>query len=731
MTNGASLSHPEALAPVLGAFTAVAIVASFATAAYGVSIPHMRMHYAHSLSVLLIFESFQTIFFTGALSVNWPSLLVAWWSNFAWSAGMIHSPGIASSVGPFVGVSGNASQVGGAGSVVINTGGGLASQIYGRSLAQAAAAQVSERAASDESGTYDYNWAGVPVAPGMPMPGTWTGFPGSLSGVNIPAAAAFLIGLIWLLVAIGVVVLCLVTFKWLLEGLARVKWIREDRLEFFRKHWLRYLVASIMRTLFIAFFMVMTLATYQFNLKASVGTLAIAAVTFALFIIGLSSLVAYACHDRLRFGAFTIQADQIILHRGKLFGSIPCVAPVRASTLKEQESATRPLATLSWFRIRHINGDPSRATVHQDQTYVKRFGWLTARYRRTKWWFFVYYLAYQFVRACFLGGGVQNPLAQVYGLFVFEIIAFLVIVKLNPFEGARNTALAVWMLSITKVVTTGISIAFLPDFDLDRIAAMVLGFIIVVVQALLVLALMVLVLLGAVSSWMTLSRNREDFSPEFLDSTRTRYFENMEEKAPDGPRPQNQKQEKGKEKEMEKGKETEKEMEKEKDLELTVPKESRFSLSSVRRPPKIRDEEADIFTSLGGPHNAPAAVPSPPSIRGATRTGRSNSLGSRYSGGGMPRAGRPLRSSWSASDFGPWDAQQMEPRPASSVLAKRLSGSGSVAAAPRPPSRNSLRVQTLADIKHPSPLGPGRLGTTTTNEALVEHSDEGESTGTP
>lgn len=71
MRNGNSFSHPKAAAPILGAFALAAILASFATAIYGVSIVHMRMHYAHSLSAFVVFETFQSIFFTGALSVNW------------------------------------------------------------------------------------------------------------------------------------------------------------------------------------------------------------------------------------------------------------------------------------------------------------------------------------------------------------------------------------------------------------------------------------------------------------------------------------------------------------------------------------------------------------------------------------------------------------------------------------------------------------------------------------
>lgn len=114
MRNGATFSHPAAISSVLGVFTAMAMLASFATAIYGVSLPHMRMHYAHSLPVLVVFEVFQSIFFTGALSLNWPSVCAAFWSNFAWSAGQIPVKSMLSTVDSFVGVTGNASQVGGA-----------------------------------------------------------------------------------------------------------------------------------------------------------------------------------------------------------------------------------------------------------------------------------------------------------------------------------------------------------------------------------------------------------------------------------------------------------------------------------------------------------------------------------------------------------------------------------------------------------------------------------------
>lgn len=231
MRNGATFSQPKAIGSILGVFTAVALVASFATAAYGVSIPHMRTHYAHSISLLVVFEAFQSIFFSGALSLNWPSVLSAWWSNFAWAAGLIPIHGMIRSLDSFAGVSGNASQVGGAGSTIINNnGGGLAQQIYGRSLisdltnrvargAPELAQQVPAFGKREAYDSYDYDWSGDPVTPGMPIPGDWSGFAGTLSEIGIPAPVAFTISFIWLMVVLAAVALLIIALKFSLETL--------------------------------------------------------------------------------------------------------------------------------------------------------------------------------------------------------------------------------------------------------------------------------------------------------------------------------------------------------------------------------------------------------------------------------------------------------------------------------------------------------------------------------
>ncbi|OTB07326.1 hypothetical protein M426DRAFT_8705 [Hypoxylon sp. CI-4A] len=725
MKNGHSFSQPESVSTVLSVFTAVAIIASFATAAYGVSIPHMRSHYAHSLSILIIFETYQSIFYSGALSLPWPSVLPAWWSNFAWSAGLVPSPGVIHSINTFVGVSGNGSQVGGAGSTVINNQGGLRQQIYGRSLALNIATQLFMRAPEsvkdamrvsvkrqphDPNNPYDYSWNGDPVQPGIPLPGDWAGFTGELSQLRIPAPNAFMVGLIWLLVILGLVVFILVAFKFSLEGLVKLKWIKQDRLEYFRSHWTGYLSLAVLRTLFIAFFSITTLALFQFTIHGSAGPTAIAAIVFVIFMVGVGGLILYALHFRLRFGSFSVDPDRILLRRGKILGGLPVILPIRLSQLKEEELQERPIGSLPFVRWHFVDHDPDRKNVHQDEPYIKRFGWLSARYRLSRWWFFAFWLTYQFLRACFLGGASSNPLAQVFGLFIIDILALFAMAALNPYEGQRNTVLAVWLLALTRVITTGLSIAFLPDFNLNRIVATVIGVIIIVIQALLTIAVMVLIIIGGISSWMSLSRNQEYFTSERLEGVRIRYFEHIARRAtdePPPPKPESKSKIKTKSGPA--------------DTFPELPKEPYFNVTSVRRAPKIEDEDNSYLAEMNPAHidGVPSSIPSH-----MRRPSRSASVSSRHSVSSLPRGARVHRPSWSSKDFSQGQTNQDRSNP---PLARRMSG-GSAGHMRSSPVRfpSSLREQVSASsLRSVSPISSNRQ-MTPTKEVSEGESDLGD-----
>lgn len=636
MRNGASFSHPAAVGSVLGVFTFVALLASFFTAIYGVSVPHIRTHYAHSLSVLVVFEVFQSVFFSSALSLNWPSVCAAWWSNFAWSAGQIYTSSIISSVNSFAGISGNSSQVGGAGSTIINNNGGLQQQIYGRSLenfdfakrGEEIASHIYKRAVNESASSKLFDWAGVPVSPGLPIPGNWSGFAGELSILNIPAADAFTVGLIWFLILVLILVGATIIFKWSLEALSSMKRIKQDRLALFRSHWIGFTGLVVLRSCFIAFFMMMTLTLFQFSYGGKAGPIAIAAIFFLVFFAGALGVSFYACFYRVRFGSYQSSPDRIHFQPKKIAGCLPWYRAVRESSL-EEEDKSKSAGSLSFFQINFVGNDSENQSVHENVGYTKRFGWLSSRFRRTRWWFFTVWIVYQFVRACFIGGARANPTAQVFGIFVWELIAFIAIIWINPFEGSRNTALAVYMLGISKVATAGLSVAFLPQYNVARIPTTVIGVIIIVIQGFLVIGLLILIVLGAISSYMSLTRNREEFKPHNLENIRMKYFGHLEQKEKDLPPPP--------------------------PPEPEEPKEPYFSVNNVRRAPKIEDEDVDFVGDMND-FNPAASVNSlngPAIINRASRANSvANSMRSNYSNyGNVPFGARVHRASWSSRDF--------------------------------------------------------------------------------
>jgi hypothetical protein len=627
VSNGSTFYHPAAVGTVLGIFATVAVFASVAVAIYGHNVTDTRKHYAHSVSVFVVFSVFQHIFFTGALSMNWPSVLVAFWSNYAWSAGMIYSESMQNTINQFIGSNkGNISMVGSApsGENQPGLGGGYQiSQIYRRTIAtpfqafdgmgttlrpRALEHALSRRDALVNS-TTGYSWYGSPVRPGLPLPGNYSGFAGTLAQENIPASNAFLTGFLWLLILIVCVAAAMVALKWAVEGLAHVRVVKTDRFDYFRKHWIALTAAAVLRTCYIAFFMMIFLTLFQFTLGGSTSILALAAVIFVVFFLGMLGVTAYALYYRLRHQSFKFS---------------------RGSKASEHGETKGLASSVPWWRLHFVDKDGETAHVHDDTDYTTKFGWLASRFRRSKWWFFSLWLVYEFVRACFYGGAAGHALTQVFGLLVVEFIALVAMIIMKPFESNRLNLLMVYLLGFSKVVTVALSSAFDARFGLERILCTVIGIVIIVIQGILTICLMLAIVLGAISSYMSISRYREQeaFRPRSWQKHRRRFFAHVDRKATDLPKPRPTAI----------------------DNVPEEPKEPYFQVSAVRREPKIEDEDPDneIIEEEDGIRASQDQTGAGPS---AGRHSRTNSIRSRTSGSNLPYGARRHRASWSAQDF--------------------------------------------------------------------------------
>ena len=645
VTNGASFSHPAAVGTVLGIFTLVALVASFATAIYGDHFQTTRSHYAHSLSVWVVFSVWQHIFYTGALSMNWPSVLPAFWSNFAWASGMIYTESMQNSINQLIGSNkGNTSFVGAAGSGVDSSrtlGGGYSiSAIYKRSMStlfergvygqnnyhqglrsKDVEQSLAKRAIANASSGFSYY--GNPVKPGVPLPGNFSGFAGTLSEENIPASNAFMTGFLWLLILMVIIGASVIALKWILEGLGRTKFVNLDRMTYFREHWIRFTAASLLRTAFIGFFMMMFLTMFQFTYKGSGGVTAIAALVFLIFFVGMFGAAGYACYYRLRYARLEVSANRPYFQRVKVFGFLPWVNLATESPDREVSKSRLSAESTPKKQLVLGNNGSERPQAHEDEDYLQRFGWLYARFRRTKWWFFAVWLVYEFVRACFYGGAAGHPLTQVFGLLIVEFIALIFIVTTKPFEGVRLNVLMVYMLGFSKVATVALSSAFDPRFNLPRITTTAIGIVIIVIQGILATVVLVAITVGAISSYMSVTRNREQFKPEKWAPYRQRYFAHLEKMAPDVPAPPPPPQPEG-------------------------PKAPYFNVGSVRRVAKIEDEDEDNIAEFN-PSASRISVTSP-----GDRRSRAASMRSQYSVGSVPFGARVHRASWSSREHNTW-----------------------------------------------------------------------------
>lgn len=650
VTNGSSFSQPAAVSSILGIFTLVAIISSFATAIYGNNVPEMRKHYAHSLSVLVVFAVWHHIFFSGALSMNWPSVLVAFWSNYAWAGGMIYTKSMQDTINNFIGSNkGNTSAVGAAGTGVRNTdlGGGFnIHQIYRRHIfpkalnvpglmrrskynrvARRLEQALAKRDLADSSD--GFAWYGQPVKPGLPLPGNYSGFAGTLAQENIPASNAFMTGFLWYLVLLAGVAFLVITFKFILEGMSRTKIIKRDRLAFFRAHYLGYTVLALLRTLFIGFFMIIFLCLFQFTYLASPGPVAVACVVFLIMLLGLGGLAGYACFYRLKAGHYVSEPDRLNLEKRRVLKVIPWYGFSRASMAPRSEDK-KYAGSIPWWRVRPASEDEK--SIHDDEDYTKKFGWLASRFRRTRWWFFVVWLIYEFVRACFLAGASGHPMIQVFGLLVVEFIAFIGIIIMRPFEGQRLNIIVVYLLGFSKVATVALSAAFDTRFNLPRIPTTVVGIVIIVIQGVLTIIVMIAIVVGAISTYFSVTRNREEIKPKKWIPIREKYFRHMDRKVLDVPPPPPPPPPMPEE-----------------------PKEPYFSVTSVKRMAKVEDEDPEFVAEITGDPTASqssltAGQREVMGDRASTRS-RAPSIGSQMSYSSLPYGARVHRASWSSRDF--------------------------------------------------------------------------------
>ncbi|KAL1960499.1 hypothetical protein VTO42DRAFT_7798 [Malbranchea cinnamomea] len=546
VTNGHTFGHPRVVGSIISGFLVLCLVSSLALSIYGDDPVSNRTHYAHGPSVFVAFAVLHHIYFTGALSLNWPKVLVAFWRNYAWFAGMIHSKEMQNSVNRIT--STGASRTQDQSELSGSLGDFDMSRIYKRHL-EMASQSLNE----------------------LPQLGNYSSFAGTLAQERITVSNAFLTGLIWFLVVLVGVPIALGFVKLSMEVLLNFDLIPARRLGNFRIHWMEFAAAAAGRIFFIGFFMMSFLTLFEFSLAASSAVRGIAAITFLVLLVGLGLIIGSPITYQLREGSATelYRRDRmfIIKENSRIFP----VLRKTGSTENVDESA-RIIASFPWFTICCLESRPNGQPVHMDKYFVAKCGWLTSRFRFKVWWFCVLWVLHDFIRACVLAGTIAHPERQVIGILALETIAVFFMVWLRPFESTRLNIIVVYLLGFSKVSVPALLVAFLPRYHHGRVTFTVIGIIVIIIQGTLVVSLLLSMLIGFVTTVMSLTRYKERPSAvEDAPSKREMYFRHLHVAAtgikPTPPPPSS--------------------------VATTAPSSPRdpyFNVSSVRRYPKISDE---------------------------------------------------------------------------------------------------------------------------------------------
>ncbi|ODH44947.1 hypothetical protein ACO22_00570 [Paracoccidioides brasiliensis] len=454
VTNGVTLAHPFAATSILGMLVLCGIFSSTALAIYGADVALFWSNYTHSPSVFVSFSILHHIYLSGALPLNWPSVLVAFWSNFAWFSGIIYNEKMQSAINQIIGTRrGDNRQRGESLARISNSNSRPRfniSKIYNRKLHPATSnVEMPQKHFGSLLLQQDIfrsskrsPWFGTAIKPGLSLPGDNHGFAGTLAREKIPTSSG------------------------------------------------------------------------------SASVIALSSAGFILLFIGMWTIMGYAVSYRLRSGKFVCYSDRLLVVCTKVFGLFPCYQLARRSRLGQSEEVMKVLVSILWWKVCEmdtISPFIHQTPIHEDTRFLQQFGWLSAGYRRSTWWFFTVWLGYEFIRACLIGVNSSNAMIQVFGLLAVECIALVCLCWLRPFETTRINILMVYLLGFSKVITVALSSLFYPHFNLERSTTTIIGFAIIITQGLLTSCLLIYIFLGVISSFISITRHHTE--PSSIETT--------------------------------------------------------------------------------------------------------------------------------------------------------------------------------------------------------------------
>ena len=402
-----------------------------------------------SPSFTQVFGFFQTVATTGMYSVNYPSVVRSWSTNFAFSTGLITWNGLQTSIDNFrQSTGGNLTHMSVQylhnATLVFNDGSSNNSTVARRAVGHALNGLRLMLREDLETGSGD-NSTG--------KPSKTTEFASGIKAYSeqlmIPSANTFMTVLLIFSIVIATICVSILLFKVILETWALIGKFPKSLTRFRKEYW--FIMARTITNLILLLYGVWTLyCVFQFTHGDSWAAKLLAALTLGIFTAVL--------------GFYILRIYMIVQKSKKLEGD--------ASALYEDKS--------TWLKYRIFYEN----------------------YKKGYYWLFVPAIVYMFAKGCVLAAGDGHGTFQTAGQLIIESLMLIVLLWSRPY----NTKSGNWInlvIQVVRVLSVVCILVFVEQLGISQTTKTVTGVVLIAVQASLTGVLAILI---AINSIITLVR---------------------------------------------------------------------------------------------------------------------------------------------------------------------------------------------------------------------------------
>jgi hypothetical protein len=402
LSNGKTVNQ-KGVAWTVAVISGLALVASAVTSGLGHS--NTAAHVA--ANAMALFGYFQGQAFIGMTAVSLPPIVSAWTQNFQWSMGIIRI-GFIQDIATWY-----QRATGGTPSTVLSSRGTQSVQVQKRALDGASAAMAyaveSFRSKSlaprtNAAGSNYVDSSNTIVVKGIDR----VGYKAGIEETNI-----FMTGYIFFLVFVFFVVLGVLIFKGICEGLTKMGRMKGDKFKDFRNGWNTVLKGIMFRVILIGFPQMVVLCFWQFTQRDSAAIVALAVFTVFTMI----GILAWASAKVIRLARRSIS-----MHKSPAY------------------------------------------ILYSDPVSLNKWGFLYVQFKATAYFFIVPVLIYFLVKGMFVGLGQEAGVVQAIGLLIIEALFLIGVCVMRPYMDKKMNAFNI-SIAVINLLNTIFLLIFTDVFN--------------------------------------------------------------------------------------------------------------------------------------------------------------------------------------------------------------------------------------------------------------------------